>query len=238
MTKLLIARCYLRNFIYIYALFQFFPLSTGIDARVEFYVDGSGFHRNFIYNIKLNNFTEENCHAALYHELPSALYVNINELADLIRVEKIKVCSMGETDVESFMENAKSQNVTVCARLQNNSCIMTLPIHQRYLYPKENGAYEDIILKKPNLLISCKKRIRDYRVSKLDLCPLCASLALKWREIPYTTDDMDYIWTVPVGNTLLLPVVTFVTLLTSIVGTIFLLKTIWNASPKDSQKQD
>lgn len=145
---------------------------------------------------------------------------------------------MGETDVESFMENASSQNVSICTSLKNNFCGLSLPIHQRYRYPKEDGTYEDIILKKPRLLIGCEKRLKGYRVSTLDLCPSCATLAIKWREIPYVTDDVEYIWTIPIGDTSMFPIVTSVTLLVTIGGTIFLMKTIWEALSVNNRKND
>ncbi|KAF7379400.1 hypothetical protein HZH66_014771 [Vespula vulgaris] len=213
-------------------------LSGEISAGIKLHVDGSGFHRNFTYHIKLNNFTTNNCYISLHFVLPSALYVNINELADLRRVDKINVCSVGEKNIELFMENANSQNITFCSLINNGTCIASLPIHQRYQYPKENGDYENIILKKPILLIGCKQRIKEYRVSKIDLCPLCANMMIKWREIPYVIDEIDYIWTVPIGNTSFLPCVTCITLLTTIIGTVFLMGTIWKTMSKEHLKKN
>ncbi|XP_046831310.1 uncharacterized protein LOC124429740 [Vespa crabro] len=227
----------LRIFVYIF-IFQFVSVSGEINARVQLHVDGSGFHRNFTYHIKLNNFTTNNCYISLHFVLPSALYVNINELADLRRADKINICSVGEKNVELFMENANSQNITLCSLINNGICIASLPIHQRYQYPKENGDYENIVLKKPVLLIGCKQRIKEYRVSKIDICPLCASMMTKWREIPYDIDEVDYIWTIPIGNTSYLSCVTCITLLTTIIGTVFLMGTIWKTISKEHLKKN
>lgn len=100
----------LRVSIYIF-IFQFVSASEEMSARVRLHVDGSGFHRleirkskhhssilflhsyfiyrNFRYHIKLNNFTTNDCYISLHFVLPSALYVNINELTDVRRADKV-----------------------------------------------------------------------------------------------------------------------------------------------------
>ncbi|KAG7208910.1 hypothetical protein KM043_015090 [Ampulex compressa] len=160
------------------------------------------------------------------------------ELADLKRQGITTACSIGETDVELFMEKAKTQNVTVCASLQSTSCILMVPIHQRYQYAKEYGGYENVIVPKPRLLLGCKNRIKEHRVSKIDLCSPCVDTEPKWREIPISMEEEEYTWLVPVGDSSLLTMVTYVTLLTTMLGAAFIIRTIWNSTGKEHQKSN
>ncbi|KAI4481747.1 hypothetical protein M0804_009268 [Polistes exclamans] len=229
---------HLRIVICILLLFQYVSVSGDITAHVGLQVDGSGFHRIFTYRIDVDNLIWKDCYASLHFLLPSALYVNINELAELRRNDKTTICSVGETDTELFMENANSQNVTLCSRIDDGSCVMSLPIHQRYQYPKENGDYENVVLEKPSLLLGCKQRIREYRISKINLCPLCAGMMVKWRELPYANDEIDYIWTIPIGNVSLFSYITYITLTTTIIGTVFIMNTIWTPTIRERLKEN
>lgn len=83
------------------------------------------------------------------------------------------------------MENAKSQAVTICSLLVDTQSTLKFPIHQRYQYPSENNTYMTITLPKPKLLLGCKERIKELRVSKIDLCSPCVEIVPKWREILY-----------------------------------------------------
>ena len=78
-----------------------------------------------------------------------------------------------------------SQNITICSSSIGTKTTLKLPIHQRYLYVNENSSHSTVTLQKPSLLLGCKKRIREHRTSKIDLCSPCVQLVSKWREIPY-----------------------------------------------------
>lgn len=114
---------------------------------------------------------------------------------------------------------------------------MKLPVHQRYQYASSINRYMNITLPKPKLLIGCKKRINEYRVSKIDLCSPCVELVPKWREIPYVMYTK-HVWTVPVGDTTTLSAVTYITLLLTILCTIYLMRTIWRPMPRQHQKEE
>ncbi|EZA50528.1 hypothetical protein DMN91_009936 [Ooceraea biroi] len=198
-----------------------------IDAEIGLDVEGNGFHRTLIYRVDFKNLTN-NCQVAIYMELPSALYVNVDEVADLRRRGTSTVCSTGETDVELFMEKAGRQNVTTCASLSRTKnhqswSILTIPVHQRYQYAHETGGYANVTLPMPKLLLGCQERIKEYRVSKTDLCEPCVDLATKWREIPYRMlSSRDYIWPIPVGNKSVSLFVTCITLSATVIGAIFI----------------
>lgn len=150
------------------------------------------------------------------------------------------ICSVGETDVELFAEKAGRQNVTTCSIVNSSSSNLMIPLHQRYRYASETSGYIDAIVPEPKLLLGCRKRIRDHRVSKTDLCEPCVNLAIKWREIPYRMlNDRTYVWPIPVGDSSLSMFVTYVTLLTTIIGAIFIARAIQiNASKNHSNKQE
>ncbi|KOX74620.1 hypothetical protein WN51_13054 [Melipona quadrifasciata] len=97
--------------------------------------------------------------------------------------------------------------------------------------------YMNITLPDPILLLGCRKKIEGYRVSKLDLCSPCVTIVPKWREIPYVTDKKD-LWTVPVGETTMLCVVTYTTCLLTMLCTIYLIRTVWKSIPKQHLKHE
>ncbi|XP_066588939.1 phosphatidylinositol-glycan biosynthesis class X protein [Prorops nasuta] len=212
--------------------------SEEIKPSVKLNVDGNGLHRTLFYSIDTGHFFKNDCDIALYLELSSALYVNPDELADLHRHRIITACSTGETDVELFMEKAKSQNVTVCSKLIGTHIILRLPVHQRYQYTKEDGGYIDIKLDKPKLLLSCTERVKEYRVSTVNLCSPCVDLGLKWREVPFTMEGDKYIWSVPVGNSSLLKPVTYITLAITVLSTAYILRALWTFALNAYKKDD
>ncbi|XP_050586526.1 phosphatidylinositol-glycan biosynthesis class X protein-like isoform X2 [Bombus affinis] len=205
-----------------------------LDARVSLKVQGTGFHRDLMYQVHVDQFIEE-CYVAIYLQLPSALYANVNELTNLRRLGISTVCVNGESDIELFAEEAQTQTVTICSSLIRAGCTLKVPIHQRYQHANDSNKYMNITLPNPMLLLGCKERIKDYRVSKLDLCSPCVEIVSKWREIPYIMDKED-IWTIPVGETTMLPVVTFITFSLTILCTLCLIQTIWKSMSKQHFK--
>ncbi|KYM95666.1 PREDICTED: uncharacterized protein LOC108780134 [Cyphomyrmex costatus] len=199
------------------------PICAAIEAEIDLDVEGNGFHRTLIYRIHFKNLTQDGCQSAIYMELPSALYVNIDEIAEMRRKGTNTVCSIGETNVELFAEKAGQQNITTCASINSSSSSLTIPIHQRYRYAHKSGDYVNVTLPEVKLLLGCRKRIRDHRVSKIDLCKPCVELMAKWREIPYhMSNNRNYIWPIPVGDSSVSLFVTCATLLSTIVGAIFI----------------
>ncbi|XP_071858978.1 uncharacterized protein isoform X2 [Bombus fervidus] len=182
---------------------------------------------DLIYEVHVDQFIEE-CYVAIYLQLPSALYANVNELTNLRRLGISTVCVNGETDIELFAEEAQIQTVTICSRLIRTGCTLKVPIHQRYQYANDSNKYVNVTLPNPTLLLGCKERIKDYRVSKLDLCSPCVEIVPKWREIPYIVDK-ENVWTIPVGETTMSLVVTGTTFSLIIICTIYLIQTIWKS---------
>ncbi|KAL6258332.1 hypothetical protein P5V15_010418 [Pogonomyrmex californicus] len=202
---------------------QIVRIYARIEAEIDLDVEGNGFHRTLIYRVHFKNFTYDGCQAAIYMELPSALYVNTDEIAELRRRGMSTICSVGETDVELFAEKAGQQNVTICASIHSSSSSLAIPIHQRYRYAHETGGYINVTLPEIKLLLGCRERIKDYRVSKIDLCEPCVGLVAKWREIPYyMLNNRNYVWPIPVGDSSLSLFVTCATLLTTVIGAVFI----------------
>ncbi|XP_033356420.1 phosphatidylinositol-glycan biosynthesis class X protein-like isoform X2 [Bombus vosnesenskii] len=206
-----------------------------LDARVSLKVQGTGFHRDLIYQVHIDQFIEE-CYVAIYLQLPSALYANVNELTNLRRLGISTACVNGEVDIELFAEEAQTQAVTICSNLSRAECALKVPIHQRYQHANDSNKYMNITLPNPTLLLGCKKRIKDYRVSKLDLCSPCVEIVPKWREIPYIMDK-ENVWTIPVGETTMLLVVTSITFSLTILCTLCLIQTIWKSMSEHIKTQ-
>ncbi|XP_054014855.1 phosphatidylinositol-glycan biosynthesis class X protein [Hylaeus anthracinus] len=229
--------CLVQISVFLAVISQNIKLGQCVNAHVSLTVEGEGFHRYLIYQINLDNLVD-GCNMALHLKLPPTLYTDINELNDLGRLGVTTACSIGETNVELFMEKANSQNVTICSPVIGNKSTLMFPIHKRYQYPSENNTYMTITLPKPNLLLGCKERIRKYRISKIDLCSSCAEVVPKWREITYILEKENTSWSIPVGNLRMLTTVTYITLLLTILCTMFLMRTVWKAVPSTHEKQE
>ncbi|XP_046744315.1 phosphatidylinositol-glycan biosynthesis class X protein [Diprion similis] len=208
-------------------ILQNIAISTSINATLDFGVIGEGFHRTFEYKVSVDGLkNQQDCAVALHVLLPPAIYVNVDEIADLQRVGKTLACSVGERNVELFAEKAESQNVTICNLHKTWETVLALPIHQRYRFSQEYGGYIAIDIPQPKLLLGCKERLKDYRVSKIDLCSPCVHLALKWREVPFKMKFSEKVWLIPVGNTTYLNCVSYVTLLVTGLGAAAVLQTM------------
>lgn len=196
-----------------------------LNAEISLTTKGEGFHRFLMYEINFNNLIDD-CHIALYLRLPPALYTSIDELNDVKQLGSSTMCAAGETNVELFMEKADFQHVTICSPLTNKKFHFNFPIHQRYQYASDANEYANVTLPKPNLLLGCKHRIKEYRISTIDLCSPCVEVANKWREIPYVMDSENVTWTIPVGNSSILTTVTYTTLVSTFLGSLVLMRTI------------
>ncbi|CAD6205647.1 GSCOCG00009946001-RA-CDS [Cotesia congregata] len=208
------------------------------DVQVNFHVDGNGFHRTINYEVEAKKYINYDCHVALYLELPRELYVNIDELADLQRFTNIRACAVGETNVELFAEEAEPQRVSICTALNFDATTLNLTIHQRYQRAEEKEDYANVIFPFPKLLLGCKKRIKEYQVSLIDLCDSCVGFAIKWREISYQTETKDYVWIIPIGELTHRSYVTYITLFTSVIGTLIIFKALCSVNPGDDVKND
>lgn len=58
-------------------------------------------------------------------------------------------------------------------------------LHQRYQRARDHENYVNVTLPNPKLLLGCRERIKEYPVSKINICESCAKLIYKWREIPF-----------------------------------------------------
>ncbi|XP_076280958.1 uncharacterized protein LOC143209351 [Lasioglossum baleicum] len=190
-----------------------------------------------MYEINFNDLIDD-CYIALYLRLPPALYTSIDELNDVKRLESSTMCAAGETNVELFMEKADFQHVTICSPLTSKKFHFNFPIHQRYQYASGTNEYVNVTLPKPNLLLGCKNRIKEYRISTIDLCSPCVEVANKWREIPYVMDSENVTWTIPVGNSSILTTVTYTTLLSTFLGSLFLMRTICRSAFVRHKKEE
>ncbi|KZC08904.1 Phosphatidylinositol-glycan biosynthesis class X protein [Dufourea novaeangliae] len=206
-------------------IFEDLVVCEKLNAQISLTTEGEGFHRSLIYHINFDASISD-CYIALHLQLPSALYVSVAELSDIRRLGINIICSIGESNIELFMEKAELQNVTICSPLCTTESVFKFPIHQRYQYANETSRYMSINIPKPNILLGCTKRIKEYRTSIIDVCSPCVNFVNKWREIPYTMDTENVVWMVPIGNLSVLTIVTSTTLLLTVLCTMFLMQTI------------
>ncbi|KAL7303615.1 hypothetical protein TKK_0003762 [Trichogramma kaykai] len=226
-----------------YVLFalSFLPTATAVSvgATVKGFVEGEGFHRTVRYTVDTGSWKNKSCFIALYEELPSSVYVNYDELADLRRRQESNACVDGEIDVELFGERAYEQDVTACAQLISTKTTLSFPIHQRYHFSNPSGEPVDVTLARPVLLLGCKERIKDHRVSKAKICSPCSELTKKWRDVYYIWEGYNnFEWKIPVGNTSRKFLVTSMTHLVTLTGAAYVLWTIHKSFKVPKKSKD
>ncbi|KAJ8679907.1 hypothetical protein QAD02_015694 [Eretmocerus hayati] len=215
-----------------------FLIISAFNASVSTKVEGDGFHRIVKYYVDTGGFKNDSCHISVFVSLPISLYVNVDELADLRRLHESNVCSEGEVDVELFAEKARYQNFTICTRLRSTKTVLSVPVHQRYRFATTKGHAYVVKLFKPKLLLGCKDRITNLRVSKYKICKPCLAYAKKWREVPYQwKGDGNFTWIVPVGNANRKFEVTLITLFITIGGAVYVLWAINNSYKKPRERK-
>lgn len=63
-------------------------------------------------------------------------------------------------------------------------------------------------------------------------------MAVKWRKIPYTVLNNDYKWSIPVGNSSLLTLITYLTLILTVVSAVLIAYAIHVNVLGNNQKKD
>ncbi|GLH12888.1 Uncharacterized protein GBIM_17548 [Gryllus bimaculatus] len=126
--------------------------------------------------------------------MPSGLYVNPDELADLQRTGQVSGCVSSEVDTEAAKETAQSHEVFIYYTLKQLGSKLTgnfvLPFHLRYHKPLPMGGEEEVVLEAPAILLKCNP-IPSCLKSKQNMlapCIPCSPEKCKWTNISYNTE--------------------------------------------------
>lgn len=130
-------------------------------AEVNRKIDSIGFHRNVYYNFTLNtNCTVNSCKLCLQETIPPGLFVNKDQLTDLLRLERLSATVDGEVDIEAPARDSptlilrlfKDLSLSATNTLIGNA---TVPVHLRYHEPQPGGGFRKFTFGQPDVYIYC-----------------------------------------------------------------------------------
>ncbi|XP_067005392.1 phosphatidylinositol-glycan biosynthesis class X protein [Anabrus simplex] len=203
-----------------------------IHATITRHVENEGFHRELHSLIEVIMGQPKlltKCYVVLEELLPSGLYVNPDQLADLRRLGQVSACAQGHVDVEAPKQNSSSHLVHVYSFLEQTQNLLSakviLPFHLRYHNPKPSGGYAQVHLDAPTLLLHCPVKVPCLEKHKKVIAPCrpCGKAKCQWHSVPYKTNSPNIKLSVPVGNLDHYFLVTVCTLFVTCVAAVYIL---------------
>ncbi|PSN41742.1 hypothetical protein C0J52_16920 [Blattella germanica] len=217
-----------------------------IHATIIRRIENEGFHRdvNSLVEIVTGHSTLwGDCLVILEESMPSGLYVNPDQLADLQRVGQVHACPVGHVDVEASQRNSPPHFVHVYSMLNRTenllSASLSLPFHVRYHSPVPHGGYSVVELGAPSLLLRCKNDVKCVQGKRVRApCEPCRQEMCTWVNLSYKTNSPRISMYVPVGNATHQGLVTIITLLVTCGGCVYILSAIAEAYPNTKTRRE
>ncbi|XP_021934396.1 phosphatidylinositol-glycan biosynthesis class X protein isoform X2 [Zootermopsis nevadensis] len=166
-----------------------------IHATVIRRIENEGFHRDIhsLVEIVTGYFTLlDDCVMILEETMPSGLYVNPDQLADMRRFRQVQACPVGMVDIEASQKDSLPHSVYVYSSLNRTenllSASLTLPFHVRYHSPTPHGGYSMVQLAAPSLLLHCQNDMQCVQGKRIHApCRPCGSDLCQWVNLTYKT---------------------------------------------------
>lgn len=204
------------------------------DVMITQNVENEGFHRDIKYLIEFSNentniLLSSGCKVALKQDVPRGLFVNPDQIADLIRIRKISAHIDGKINVESPMHLSEPHAIIIYSTNDTFSRIqLQLPIHLRYQRAQISGGFGKVELPKPSLLVHCPEgSILCGRSQKFQApCSHAEVNTCMWSNISFKAITNDIETLVPVGDLDHYPIVSIVTFLVACAGCIYILSVL------------
>ncbi|XP_053962209.1 uncharacterized protein LOC128865854 [Anastrepha ludens] len=116
----------------------------------------SGMHRELFYSVQFaNTLTNKKCEYVLDQLLPAGVYINVDQLDDLKRLQKLNAIYPPFIDIESPTEKSKSFTVLLKG-IPHPTDNIKLPLHYRYHAPSKNhNKFATVEIPIPKLYIKC-----------------------------------------------------------------------------------
>ncbi|XP_058823152.1 phosphatidylinositol-glycan biosynthesis class X protein [Topomyia yanbarensis] len=221
---------------------------SGLSSFLYMNIHNSGFHREVHYTIKFGGLGKMTCELLLLQHLPSAVYVDTDQLTNMKKFKKINSYVPLYVDVEkpASKSNPFSVYLFETARKEVN---ITLPIHFRYHDPSEKK-FERIQIESPSLYVQCRgvnskhslkptgtfrhpcsisSQIYDY--DKLSEAEYCDWQGLEFSNVPTIISVL-----IPVGNSASYRFVLPATILISWIGSMYLIYIIIKSGKRVNKK--
>lgn len=210
-----------------------------IHATIIRRIENEGFHRDIHSLVEIVTGSSTpwgDCMMILEESMPSGLYVNPDQLADLRRFGHVQACPIGIVDVEAPQKDSVPHSVHVYSSLNRTenllSASLTLPFHVRYHSPIPHGGYSTVQLGAPSLLLHCENDLQCVHGKRVHApCGPCSRELCQWVSLVYKTNSPTISLHVPVGNSSHYALVIIVTLLVTCGGCIYILSAIAEAWP-------
>ncbi|XP_074070880.1 phosphatidylinositol-glycan biosynthesis class X protein [Macrotis lagotis] len=185
-----------------------------------------GFHRDFLIRVKLGTNIEnsQTCNVLIKYHLPTGLYVDPYELASLQEHNVTEAMIIQDTiDLEAPDYAAEEFDVFVYAKSdsQCSECFSTiLPVHCRYHHPEEKEERAFVMVKNPELFVSCYNDVPSLNCLKQYVmeapCSVRNKYICQWNNVKYKLANQNAILQVPVGLRIHCLIVCVLTLLVTV----------------------
>lgn len=204
------------------------------DALITQTIENEGFHRDIKYLIEfssnnVNILFSAHCKVALRQDIPLGLFVNPDQIADLVRVKKLLAYIDGNVNVETPMHHSEQHSTYIYSINDTFSRIsLELPIHLRYQRAQITGGFGKVELPKPSLLVHCPEgAILCGSSQKVEApCDYTGAKSCMWSNVSYKAITNDIEMMVPVGDLDHYPIVSIVTFLVACAGCIYILSVL------------
>lgn len=111
-----------------------------------------GFHKTLVYSLSFPS-SIEGCGFTLEQKLPAAVYVDTDELLDLVSRRGYNLTYPHFVDIEKSTE--KSSGFTVLLHSESQVYQASIPIHFRYHSAIDGGGFVEVEIKPPALYVNC-----------------------------------------------------------------------------------
>ncbi|XP_058452671.1 phosphatidylinositol-glycan biosynthesis class X protein isoform X2 [Malaya genurostris] len=211
-------------------------------------IHNSGFHREIHYTLKFGGLGKLSCELLLLQNLPSAVYVDTDQLTNMKKFKKINSYVPLYVDVENPTSKSSPFSIYIFENSRKEVNI-TLPIHFRYHDPSEKK-FERIQIESPSLFVQCRgsnsrsslkfkgtsrhpcsssSQIYDYdKLSQAEHCD--------WQELEFSNIPTIISVLIPVGNSTSYKFVLPATILISWIGSMYLIYIIIKSGKRVNKK--
>jgi len=199
----------------------------------------NGFHREVRTSISIPEFMvhhngeTSSIRICILEHIPAGLYVDLYQVRANQEFGGPQVYSEVDIDTEKPEHLSTPHDVYVFSELKKNGPIfhaeLTLPMHLRYHKPSTEALYTQIYLQPPSIFLNLSdESLQDTRTVEKFVCDSSATSQCSWQQIQCITipEQGTLEFSVPVGQKADTEKVTIITILITVLSTLFLAQSI------------
>ncbi|XP_052446216.1 phosphatidylinositol-glycan biosynthesis class X protein isoform X1 [Carassius gibelio] len=186
-------------------------------------ISKAGFHRDLQYTVEWSD-TDHDVQALLLQKMPSGVYLDEYQLETLRRDTGLEVLLDSKVDLEA--PEYLSSGFTALVFL-SGAREAVVPVHGRYHRPSDSSERVRVDLERPRLLLR-SDQCPGVRGVVVDApCTVSNHSICSWMEILDLEGDAGLSLELPVGDSSMIFSVCVVTVLTTVLSCVYLLRNIW-----------